>query len=197
MIALIANHLWQSTIFALACAALTRGLRNNRAQARHWIWIAASVKFLVPFAALMALGRELGWRLLPPLAARQLTVVMQFVGEPFTPTVLPASARASAALPMTTGPDFAAMVPALFILWMAGGAGLLTIWLVRWLSVSRGVRVGALPADGRELTILRRLEREHDVRRPVVLVLSDGPTEPGVFGILKPRLVKLPQGTRR
>jgi bla regulator protein BlaR1 len=55
--------------------------------------------------------------------------------------------------------------------------------------VSRGVRVGAVLEEGRELAILRRLEREHDVRRPVALVLSDAPMEPGVFGILNPRLL--------
>ena len=45
----IANHLWQSTLFAGAAGLLTLILRKNPARVRHWIWVAASLKFLVPF----------------------------------------------------------------------------------------------------------------------------------------------------
>ena len=47
----IANHLWQSTLFAGIAGLLTLLLRNNRAHARYCLWLAASAKFLVPFAA--------------------------------------------------------------------------------------------------------------------------------------------------
>jgi len=56
----IADHLWQSTLVAGAAAALTLLLRTNRADVRHAIWLAASLKFLIPFAALIAVGRRLG-----------------------------------------------------------------------------------------------------------------------------------------
>ena len=50
----IANHIWQSTIVGLAAAVLALMLRNNGASVRYWIWFAAAMKFLVPFAALTA-----------------------------------------------------------------------------------------------------------------------------------------------
>ena len=50
------NHLWQSTLFALAIALLIPTLRNNGAHVRYWLWWAASIKFLVPFAWLAQLG---------------------------------------------------------------------------------------------------------------------------------------------
>lgn len=50
------NHLWQSTWFALAAALLTLAFRKNRAQVRYWLWLAASIKFLIPFSILMSLG---------------------------------------------------------------------------------------------------------------------------------------------
>ncbi len=59
---MIANHLWQSTAFAAAVALLTLALRGNRARTRHWVWMAASLKFLVPFAILAALGSQAGSR---------------------------------------------------------------------------------------------------------------------------------------
>ena len=40
----LVNHLWQSTLFAAAAGLLTLAFRRNRAQTRHWLWLAASVK---------------------------------------------------------------------------------------------------------------------------------------------------------
>jgi bla regulator protein BlaR1 len=57
MIASLANHLWQSTLFALAVWAIARLLREHGAAVRYRLWLAASLKFLVPFSLLTALGR--------------------------------------------------------------------------------------------------------------------------------------------
>src|SRR5689334_5959054 len=54
-----ANHLWQSTLFAAVAGLLTLALRKNQARARYWLWLAASLKFLVPFALLVSLGHYL------------------------------------------------------------------------------------------------------------------------------------------
>ena len=50
------DHLWQSTLFALPLGALTLLLHRHAASVRFWLWFAASVKFLVPFSMLMAMG---------------------------------------------------------------------------------------------------------------------------------------------
>ena len=50
MMALIANHLWQSTIFGGLTALAVLALRRNRAAVRYRLWQIASLKFLVPFA---------------------------------------------------------------------------------------------------------------------------------------------------
>ena len=55
------NHLWQSTLFAGVAGLLTLALRRNWAQTRYWLWLAASVKFLVPFALLMTIGSSVRW----------------------------------------------------------------------------------------------------------------------------------------
>src|ERR1043165_7146226 len=59
MLATLANHLWQSTAFALAAGLLAFSLRGRRAQTRHWIWLIASLKFLVPLSLLTSLGSVL------------------------------------------------------------------------------------------------------------------------------------------
>jgi len=55
----IANHLWQSTLFAAAAWLLTLALRRNRAAVRYQLWLAASLKFLVPFSLFVSLGSHI------------------------------------------------------------------------------------------------------------------------------------------
>jgi uncharacterized membrane protein YphA (DoxX/SURF4 family) len=52
----LGNHLWQSTLFAVTAGLLTLILRRNHAQARFWLWLVASVKFLIPFSLLIGLA---------------------------------------------------------------------------------------------------------------------------------------------
>ena len=49
MISELANHLWQSTLFAVAVGLLTLMCRKNHASVRYWLWFSASVKFFIPF----------------------------------------------------------------------------------------------------------------------------------------------------
>ena len=55
----VGNHLWQSTLFAAVAAMLTLALRKNQARVRYRLWLAASVKFLIPFSLLISLGGHL------------------------------------------------------------------------------------------------------------------------------------------
>src|SRR5262245_37073767 len=82
-IAAVADHLWQSTLFAALIAAATLAFRSNRAAVRHALWLAASVKFLVPFAALVALGEQFGLRTAAQVAPMHVTLVVNSVSEPF------------------------------------------------------------------------------------------------------------------
>jgi len=50
------THVFESTLFAGAVWLATLALRRNRARTRHALWMAASMKFLVPFALLVSLG---------------------------------------------------------------------------------------------------------------------------------------------
>src|SRR5580700_8155775 len=84
----IANHLWQSTLFAGAAWLLTLALRKNSARVRHWVWVAASVKFLIPFSVLIAIGGHIGWRTGSAIAPANLPIVMEQFSQPFTVTTV-------------------------------------------------------------------------------------------------------------
>jgi uncharacterized protein (TIGR03435 family) len=183
----ILNHVVQSTAVAAVCALLTLTLRNHRAHVRYALWVAASAKFLIPFAALVAVGRIVGSKLLPPTTGHGPFVV-EFAFQPLSRTVLPAGAR----VPMfldggSTGLE---SIPTLLAaIWALGGLLLLIRWAVRWRTVGRIADAATVVTDGREVAILRRLEDERGARRRVTVLTSDTSLEPGVFGWFAPRLL--------
>lgn len=71
------DHLWQSGLFLALVAGLAWLTRCNSGVVRLWLWRAAAVKFLLPFSALVWLGRWLGFPVnhsadLPPVALTDL-----------------------------------------------------------------------------------------------------------------------------
>ena len=80
----MANHLWQSTLFAAAAAVLTLVLRKNPARVRYRLWLVASVKFLIPFSLLVSLGGHLARPHVTESAQTGLYSVAQELSQPFT-----------------------------------------------------------------------------------------------------------------
>jgi bla regulator protein blaR1 len=181
---LFANHVWQSTIAAGVAWLITMALRRNHAAARHAVWLAASLKFLVPFALLVSAGGYVQWRTVELPAQPQVAFVMETIGQPFS-TALTGDARAIAPAP----PVAIGVTSVLVALWLAGVAAMLITWFMRWRRVSAIVRAGEPACEGPVVDALRRLERIAAVKRPLAVVVSDAPLEPGVFGILRPVLL--------
>lgn len=169
MIPALENHLWQSTLSCCVVAALTLMLRRNRAAVRHGLWLAASVKFLVPFSLLVSIGSRFEWREPPAAVPPQVSVVEQ-IGQPFAP---PAPAPLLVSVP--TAPS---RLPAvLFGLWVWGFAAQGLAWWRRW----RRVRAAVGMASPLQLEL------------PIPAMSTPSRLEPGVFGIFRPVLI-LPAG---
>ncbi|HEY3738916.1 MAG TPA: M56 family metallopeptidase, partial [Bryobacteraceae bacterium] len=170
MITELANHLWQSTLFACVIGLLAVTMRRNRAAVRHALWLAASLKFLVPFSLLMSLGSEIEWRRPPAVLQPRLHVVEQ-VSEPFQ--------RLSSSAPVLA-PTTANRLPAVLLgLWLCGFAACSLAWLRRWRQVRSALRAGS----------------PFDSNVPIPAISSSADLEPGVFGIFRPVLL-LPDGIR-
>ncbi|MGH9407667.1 MAG: TIGR03435 family protein [Terriglobia bacterium] len=190
------SHLWQSTLFAGVAGLLVLALRKSHARARYWLWLAASLKFLVPFSLLIAMGSYLAI----PRAAVQLaprTGVYAAIGELARTSAF--EVRGLFAAPIQTAADlnnagprysFIHLLPAILIaVWLCGFVLVLFLWLVRWRRISR-ICADAIPlGEGREVEALRRLERAAGMRKPLAIRLSRASLEPGVFGIFQPVLV--------
>ena len=151
----IANHLWQSTAFAAAAWLVTLALGRNQARVRHAVWVAASVKFLVPFSLLIAAGN-----LLPHPKQAVAPVVysaMDVVEEPFAEV---AAAEVPTHAAMKPRHEWGTrLVPvSLGVLWVAGVGMVLAVWGLQWRRVRRTLREAEVVSGGREWEILRRLE---------------------------------------
>lgn len=166
----LASHLWQSTLFGAAVWVLALALRQHRAAVRYWLWLAVSVKFLVPFSVLVNIGGQLGWRSGPSLAQPRLAAAVNELSQS-----LSVPARISPMISASTpGSDVATILLAVW------GCGMLVgiVYWARMLRKFRAVRLAATPLG---------------LNVPIPVLSSASHFEPGVFGIFKPVLI-LPAG---
>jgi bla regulator protein BlaR1 len=159
------DHLVQSTLFAGVMALVAWALRNNAAKVRHSLWLAASIKFLIPFSLLMDLGSRVQWRSAAP---PRLSFVLEGVSQGLAATAIHVTVPAS---PSVNWPMIAGMI------WLCGCAMVSMRWASRWWRVRS--------------TVLRASRLEWDAE--VDVMSSPALLEPGVFGVLRPVLL-LPSG---
>ena len=168
----IANHVWQSTVFAGAAALLALAMKNYQARVRHTLWLCGSLKFLVPFTVLIAIGGNLGflWRTSHDSAATPVMIPVM-IEDVLSPVAIPE------APPQLVAPSRNWTSEVLSAIWACGFAVVLLKWMREWLRVRAMVRSGVPGA----------IDCGVAVRSTKALI------EPGVFGIFRPVLL-LPDG---
>jgi bla regulator protein blaR1 len=183
--AAVANHLWQSSVVGVAAWLTALQLRRNRARVRHGIWLAASVKFLIPFSLLIDLGGFLRTpQHAPPSLQTTLSSAMSVVGQPFS--AFPAHPMNVQSLP----DRLTVLLPEVFVgVWVCGVVTVLLIWFTRWRKIYRALQRAVPVKCGRELELLRRLETLAKVRRHIPILRSVDMMEPGIFGIFRPLML--------
>ena len=162
----LVNHLWQSTLFAVAAGLLTLALRRNRASIRYRLWLAASIKFLIPFSLLESIGSHVEWRTVHTIAPPELPPVLEQVSRPFVaPLSLPSNHPASL-LPVF-----------LLVTWTCGFVAVLFYHWLHW----------------RRIHAIKRQATPMVLSIGVKVMSSPAVLEPAVFGIFRPVLL-LPDG---
>jgi len=172
------NHLWQSTLVAgvawLACRTL---LKEHSPRVRFGVWLAASLKFLIPFAVIVDIGHWLGARpLLTPAQSQQVFDVIAggssgLAAAPF---------RASAARQAAAGRE-EILLGVLAAIWTFGTAVVFFRWFRSWWGIRRTAR-NARPAGSFEGVPVLSSQSMRDER-----------IEPGVLGLWRQSIV-IPEG---
>jgi len=187
----IANHLWQSTLFAGVAGLLTLLLRKNRAETRYSLWLIASMKFLLPFFLLIGLGSHLPLSNRAAIAQPSLFAVTQMISEPFAEANPGHAAARSTAWPVTA---ILRALPILIVtVWSCGCASVLFLWWIRRRQMTAAKRQSSVVHAGCEIETLRRLERSMRMTGQIELRISESRLEPGILGIFRSVLL-LPAG---
>lgn len=163
-------HLWQSTLFVGVAWLATKALGSNRATVRYRIWLAASLKFMVPLSLLVALGRQFEWRAPAEGAGRFWVTAAE---QALAPTALATIA------PVTRSVDMRTL---LLVLWAVGFCLVLWSWWRDYRPIRRAFLAG-MPLDPASIGASLRL------RTLSVPELR----EPGLTGVWRPTLL-IPQG---
>jgi uncharacterized protein (TIGR03435 family) len=166
------NHLWQSTVVVLVAWLLALALRANQARTRYWVWMIASVKFLIPFSLLIAAGEWLRTAFAAPLERPALAAVMEQITEPFSQTVSAAPDHFGRAALVSAHPSH--LVPAILIaIWLCGFFAIVWSWARGWWQIRAAVRTAS----------------QIELLAGVPVLSSPRQLEPGVFGIFRPLLL--------
>ena len=164
MIGGLTNHLWQSTLFAVAAGLLTIAFRKNHAQVRYWLWLCASFKFLIPFSLLLSLGSHLDWMPAQKIASQSVSFTMVQISQPF-PGTLPLA-------PATPGAHDWVLIAILGV-WAGGFSGVALMRFRGWRRILAAVRASD----------------PMDILTGVAVRSSSGLLEPGVVGLFRPILL--------
>jgi uncharacterized protein (TIGR03435 family) len=171
--AALVNHLWQSTVVALIAGFLSLTLRSNQAHARYWVWMIASVKFLIPFSLLIAAGESLRSALATPIQTPAIAAVMEQITQPFTQTTSAAAVAYLKAAPVIAAHHSDLLPLFLAAIWLCGSFAIAFSWARRWWQIRAAIRASS------QMTLLAE----------VPVLSSPGLLEPGVFGIIRPVLL--------
>jgi bla regulator protein BlaR1 len=185
----IGNHLWQSTLFAAIVALIALAFRSNRAGTRYGLWLAASLKFLLPFSILTSFGSYLSsFRSNYYGAGTVMSETIVQFNQPFnaqSATVITEPARlAGNFLPALTR-----FAPFLLAVWLVGTVAVLAVWIVRWYRISVIARSAKPMGEGVEARTVARLETGDASSSRVAIVSTEASIEPGIFGIVRPVLL--------
>jgi bla regulator protein BlaR1 len=165
------NHLWQSTVFVLVMWLLTLLLRGSRARRRHDLWLAASIKFLIPFSLFITIGGQIHWRRTTAPIPATFTIAASTLSDVSEPFIASQPQQPTPARQPIPWPSI------LLLVWACGSFGVSAAWAIRWWRIRSAVRAGTpVPLD-----------------LPIRAVASPTLIEPGVFGIFRPVLM-LPNG---
>jgi TonB family protein len=188
----MADHLWQTTLFALFVVAATFALRRGPAKVRHALWMLASVKLLIPASVLVFFAEQAGvdplWMLTSAAATRSDASLLQEISEP----VLVISSSYQSMVTAGRALSHNELFCFLSGVWLIGSVTLFSIWGMRRRRFLQALGLGRRVEAGREWEIFNRAKVLLGLTTHVDLVLSKQKIEPIVARVRRP-VVMVPE----
>lgn len=181
-----ADHLWQTTLFALIILAATFVLRRGPAHWRHTFCLLASVKFLAPAALLVLLAEQtgVGSILRAFLKSDQNGSLISGMTEPVATL-----ASNYVVTVVASNSSHNQIYFALTTIWLTGSVALLLLWGIRRRRFLRSLSLSETSHNGREWQALERARNTLQWQGRVGLVISPLRLEPAVWRVWRPTVV--------
>src|ERR1700749_2579250 len=153
---MLANHLWQATLFSLLALAAAFALRRAPARARYFAWLVALSQFALPSVLLFFIAAQAGVDLSsvslrdarPEEGALNVSPLLSPVTapEPFVrseePSTDESEASVAATSETTTKSGSLSLTGVAFCVWLAGCALLALSWVRNGCALSASIREG-------------------------------------------------------
>jgi beta-lactamase regulating signal transducer with metallopeptidase domain len=194
------NHLWQATLFFVIAFAISLLLRRGSARGRYVLWLAVSLKFALPSAAIALAVSAAGINVQSLVSESQhSTNTLSYIQPVVSPIVIPTTYVAVDQLEYPTEParnpskpfDNRLIPLAVCTVWLSGALTFLSIWLKRRRQISRAIENGPVIRAGREWEALQRVKEWLKIDRTIELIVTPEAKEPGVWRVFVP-VVLLP-----
>ena len=184
-----ADHLWQTTLFALAVLVASFAVRQGPARLRHNFWLLASAKFIIPAALFVFFAQQAGLDSLRFFHEAQPTPQNAFLVNGVTQPVSALAFNYEVTVEATTTSDHKGIYFALTLVWLAGCVLLLFVWGIRRRKFLRSLKLGRSLRAGREWQVLARARETLHLKGDVGLVISPMKIEPAVWRVWRPVVV--------
>ncbi len=192
LLPLVANHLWQATLFALfVWFVAAHLLKRAPAQVRYFVWLIVAAKFALPSALLALLLNRAGLGVASLLQDSRDVNSFTFFTEATQPVLHPFQSAAAIVSPASTA--YAFLSCALITIWLVGTIALLLCWWVKRRKFLRDVRGSETITDVRAWEKLCAAQSRLKVKTKIRLIVSSRVNEPGVWGVWR-SLILLPAG---
>ena len=179
------DHLWQTSLFGVLALAAILVLKRAPARVRYVLWTAASLKFLIPSAALVWFAYQIGinlpsffmnmaWASGDPIKFLTTQNDFFYVTQTMDDTALHVHNAAFWIL---------------LTIWISGSAVLFATWIQKQIAFRRKLKDGTIFQSGREVDLLSKVQERMRIRRKVQLLVSQNVTEVGVWGMFHPMIV--------
>ncbi|MGI8837513.1 MAG: M56 family metallopeptidase [Pyrinomonadaceae bacterium] len=186
-----ADHLWQTTLFALVVFGACFAVRRGPARVRHNFWLICSVKFLIPASLFVIMFQQI-----------DISAVSFFQAAPSTPPNSFVQGISDPALTLALNIEVIAASPgpislseiynALTLIWLAGCGALVLVWGMRRRKFLSALKQSRRVDNGREWQALQRAQKSLGLKHDVRLQILPLQIEPGVWRVRRP-VVVLPE----
>lgn len=183
-----ADHLWQTTLFAVAVFAACFALRRGPAGLRHNFWLIASLKFLIPASFFVLMAQQAGFDSLSFLRTAQgmnERAVIQGISDPVLTLASDDEAIVVTARTVTQNRIYVALT----VTWLTGCGVVLLVWGIRRRKFLCALKQSQQVYDGREWQALRRARKLLQLPGDVGLLILPLKIEPGVWRVRRPVIV--------